>query len=434
MTESNQASAFLGQSVAAAGDVNGDGYADVIVGAPFFDHGQRDEGRALVYEGSARGLGQSPSWTAEGDVSGDWFGRSVGTAGDVNGDGFDDVIVGSSPVGPGSHGHTGRAAVFYGSPVGLSATPDWAAESGQPADWFGASVGTAGDVNGDGFDEVIVGAYDHDHGQLDEGRAFVFNGSPTGPSAAPSWTAESNQAEALFGQSVGTAGDVNGDGYDDVIVGSFYFNGGQTEEGRAFVYQGSPAGLGSTPAWTAEGDQTRAWFGWSVGTAGDVNGDGYADVVVGARYFDNGRADEGRAFVYQGSARGLGLQASWTAEGDQSEAWFGWSVGTARDVNADGFDDLIVSAAGYDDGFEDNGRAFIYHGSLGGLADAPGWMAQGSQPDAYFGWSVRGAGDVNGDGRGEVILGVPYHDNGQTDEGRAYVYSGGLGRSRACSG
>jgi hypothetical protein len=427
IAESDQASAFFGQSVGAAGDVNGDGYADVIVGAPFFDHGERDEGRAFVYYGSSSGMGTVPNWVAEGGMSGDWFGRSVGTAGDVNGDGYDDIIIGSSPIGPGNHGHGGQVFVFYGSADGLEPTPGWTAESGQPADWFGASVGTAGDVNGDGFDDVIVGAYDFDHGQRDEGRAFVYDGSPSGPSAIPSWTAESNQEEALFGQAVGTAGDVNGDGYDDVIVGSFYFNGGQTEEGRAFVYQGSSRGLGSTPAWTAEGDQTRAWYGWSAGTAGDINGDGYADVIVGARYFDKGQANEGRAFVYQGSASGLSVAANWTAQGDQADAWFGWSVATARDVNADGFDDVIVGAAGYDDSFEDSGRAFVYHGSAGGLADTPSWMARGGQQDAYFGWSVRGAGDINGDGRGEVILGVPYFDSGEIDEGRAYVYGGVLG-------
>ncbi|HSN75674.1 MAG TPA: integrin alpha, partial [Anaerolineae bacterium] len=111
---------------------------------------------------------------------------------------------------------------------------------------------------------------------------------------------------ALFGGSVGTAGDVNGDGYADVIVGATYFDNGQTDEGRAFVYHGGAAGLSVAPAWTAESDQADAYFGGSVGTAGDVNGDGYADVVVGATYFDNGQTDEGRAFVYYGNG-GAGL-------------------------------------------------------------------------------------------------------------------------------
>jgi len=126
----------------------------------------------------------------------------------------------------------------------------------------------------------------------------------------PNWTAESDQAFAYFGGSVGTAGDVNGDGYADVIVGAVYYDNGQTDEGRAFVYHGSASGLSMTPNWTAESDQAGASFGGSVGTAGDVNGDGYADVIVGANGYDNDQTEEGRAFVYHGSAGSLGLPPS----------------------------------------------------------------------------------------------------------------------------
>src|SRR5207247_2613703 len=103
------------------------------------------------------------------------------------------------------------------------------------------------------------------------------------------WTASGGQATANFGYSVSTAGDVNGDGYSDVIVGAIYYDNGQMNEGRAFVYLGSASGLGTTPAWTAESDQASAYFGWSVATAGDVNGDGYSDVIVGASYYSNGQ-------------------------------------------------------------------------------------------------------------------------------------------------
>ena len=147
--------------------------------------------------------------------------------------------------------------------------------------------------------------------------------------SSPSWTAESGQAQAIFGVSVGTAGDVNGDGYSDVIVGAQNYDNGETDEGRAFVYHGSATGLSAAANWTAESDQAGAIFGVSVGTAGDVNGDGYSDVIVGANYYDNGEADEGRAFVYHGSAVGLSAAANWTAESDQAVALFGESVGTA---------------------------------------------------------------------------------------------------------
>src|SRR6185436_20138077 len=116
---------------------------------------------------------------------------------------------------------------------------------------------------------------------------------------------EGDQSSASFGISVATAGDVNGDGYSDVIVGAYGYDNGQTDEGRAFVYDGSAAGLATSATWTAESDQAGASFGVSVATAGDVNGDGYADVVIGAYGYDNGQSNEGRAFVYHGSAAGL---------------------------------------------------------------------------------------------------------------------------------
>jgi hypothetical protein len=166
---------------------------------------------------------------------------------------------------------------------------------------FGISVATAGDVNGDGFSDVIVGAYLYDNGQTNEGQAFVYHGSAVGLSTTAAWTGESNQADALFGISVATAGDVNGDGFSDVIVGAWAFDNPHTDEGRAFVYHGSAAGLSITLAWTSESDQAFALFGISVATAGDVNGDGFSDAIVGAHRFDNGELDEGRAFVYYGN-------------------------------------------------------------------------------------------------------------------------------------
>ncbi|MCP4128112.1 MAG: hypothetical protein GY753_13750, partial [Gammaproteobacteria bacterium] len=148
------------------------------------------------------------------------------------------------------------------------ATSEWAAEGNQAYANFGGSVGAAGDVNNDGYADVIVGAYLYDNGEADEGRAYVYHGSASGLSASPDWTAESNQASAQLGDSVGTAGDVNNDGYADVIVGAQAYDNGQPDEGRAFVYHGSAAGLSASPDWTAESNQTSAYFGCSVGTAG----------------------------------------------------------------------------------------------------------------------------------------------------------------------
>jgi uncharacterized repeat protein (TIGR01451 family) len=421
--ESDQAGAEYGIEAATAGDVNGDGYSDVIVGAYKYDNGETDEGRAFVYYGSAAGLSPTPDWMAESDQAGAWFGYSVDTAGDVNGDGYPDVIVGARYYSGGQE-HEGRAYVYYGSAAGLSATPAWTAESDQAGAILGNSVGTAGDVNGDGYDDVIVAPFYYDHGQTDEGVVYVYHGSATGLSTTANWMAESNQSYAYFGASVGTAGDVNGDGYADVIIGAYLYDNGQTDEGRAFVYLGSAAGLGPSAAWTAESNQANAYFS-AVSTAGDVNGDGYADVIVGAYRYDNGQTDEGRAFLYHGSASGLSLTANWTAESDQSNARFGGWVSTVGDVNGDGYADVIVGAEWYDNGQTDEGAVFVYYGSSTGPSATTGWTVEGEQSGANFGLSADTAGDVNGDGYSDVIVGARYYDNGQTDEGAAFVYHGG---------
>ena len=427
--ESNQQYAYFGRSVSTAGDVNGDGYADVIVGAEDYEDGQTNEGAAFVYYGTASGLSVSPAWMDESNDAYSHFGYSVGTAGDVNGDGYADVIVGAYGYGSG-----GAAFVYHGSAAGLSTTAGWTAESNQVMASFGCSVSTAGDVNGDGYGDVIVGARYYDNGQGEEGRAFVYYGSATGLSAGPNWTAESNQTGAYFGSSVSAAGDVNGDGYGDVIVGAYQYDNGQTNEGAAFVYCGSATGLGAngTPVnadWMAESDQAGALFGYSVSTAGDINGDGYGDVIVGAYEYDNGQSNEGAGFVYYGSAAGLSTSADWTAESDQGSAKFGWSVGTAGDINGDGYGDVIVGARFYDNGQSNEGAAFVWCGSRSGLgsngtpANAD-WMGESDQVDGLFGSSVSTAGDVNGDGYADVIVGADWYDNGQTNEGAAFVYYG----------
>jgi hypothetical protein len=317
----------------------------------------------------------------------------------------------------------GAAFVYHGSASGLSTTPNWTAESNQAGAEFGVSVASAGDVNGDGFSDVIVGAYQFDNGETDEGRAFVYHGSASGLSTTPNWTAESDQAFAQFGNSVASAGDVNGDGFSDVIVGAPLFDNGETDEGRAFVYHGSASGLSTTPNWTAESNQAGARFGVSVASAGDVNGDGYSDVIVGAWEFDNGQTDEGAAFVYHGSASGLSTTPNWTAESNQAGARFGVSVASAGDVNGDGYSDVIVGAWEFDNGETDEGRAFVYHGSASGLSTTPNWTAESNQENAYFGISVASAGDVNGDGFSDVIVGAYFFDNGETNEGAGVCVS-----------
>ncbi|MCX7995130.1 MAG: FG-GAP-like repeat-containing protein [candidate division WOR-3 bacterium] len=421
--QSNQANAHYGCAVACAGDVNGDGYSDVVVGAYAYDNGETDEGRAYVYHGSSLGLPSTPNWTNESNQANAYFGISVATAGDVNGDGYSDLIVGASYY-DGSQTDEGRAYVYHGSASGLSTTPNWTGQSNQTNAHYGSSISTAGDVNGDGYSDVIIGIPEFDNNETNEGRAYIYHGSASGLSTLPVWFAEPNQTNAYFGNSVATAGDVNGDGYSDVIVGAYLYDNGETNEGAVFVYYGSASGTSTTPNWTNESNQASANYGFEASTAGDVNGDGYSDVIVGAPQYTNGQNLEGAAFAYYGSASGLSTIPSWTNESNQIDAYFGFAVSIAGDVNGDGYSDIIVGAHYYDNGETNEGAAFIYHGSATGVSTTPNWTGESNQANAYYGAAVATAGDVNGDGYSDVVVGAYLYDNGETDEGRAYVYHG----------
>jgi hypothetical protein len=423
----DQAYANFGVVVAPAGDVNGDGYSDVIVGAPRYDFGGIDVGRAYVYAGSDSGLAGEPLWFTTGVQEGEQLGAAASNAGDVNGDGYSDVIIGARSHDGGEEESIGRASLFLGSAVGLGSTPDWTAEGGQALEGFGVSLATAGDVNGDGYSDVLVGAYGYSGGEQFEGAAYGYYGSETGLSVSPDWSVESDQANAAFGQSVSTAGDVNADGYSDVIVGAAYMSGEYTKEGAAFVYLGSDTGLAFDPGWVVTGEQDSCGFGRSVATAGDVNGDGFSDVIVGAYSYDNGEINEGRSFVFLGSDTGLAVVPDWTGEMDQADAFYGFSVAAAGDVNGDGFGDVVVGAFGCDGIGPDEGKALVYLGSAQGISSSPVWGGSSGQGGSRYGFSVAGAGDVNADGFGDILVGAPYYNTVFTREGSALVYFGNGG-------
>lgn len=418
--ESNQAFAELGWAVASAGDVNGDGFDDVIVGAAKYDTGRVDVGRAFIFHGSATGISRAPNWTALGSQENSQAGWSVATAGDVNGDGYDEVIVGAPYFGAEDEG---RASLYYGSAAGSSPAPGWTVVGDKEYGLLGSAVGTAGDVNGDGYDDVIVGATSYSENDSYEGAAFVYMGSASGLGTLAAWRADGGGSYDSFGWAAGTGGDVNGDGYDDVIVGAGSYSNGEDYEGSAYVFHGSAAGLSTTPNWTTESNHGGAYYGSSVGTAGDVNGDGYGDVIVGGAGFN---LQAGRANVYHGSAGGLSQVADWSADPGQPAVGFGYSVSTAGDVNGDGYADVIVGAPYYNKGRPQEGKAIVYHGSATGLSATIDWWAEGNQASAWLGWSVSTAGDVNGDARDDVIIGAKQYGHPQASEGIAVAYYGEL--------
>jgi hypothetical protein len=394
----------LGHSISTAGDVNGDGYSDVILGEPGYKISGITYGRVLLFLGSASGLPASPSWTGILNTPGN-TGSSVSTAGDVNGDGYSDIIVGSSNGYKDTSTHSGVAYLYLGSASGLPVLPDWTVRGTGYLESFGSSVCSAGDINGDGYSDVVVGAQDYSYSASSskEGAAYAYYGSASGLPLTANWFKTGIQPGYNFGYKVHTAGDVNGDGYSDVVVGAPNNNG----TGKAYVYHGSASGLSASPDWTATGE-ANARFGFAAGTAGDFNGDGYADLIVGA-YYNSG----GKALVYQGSAAGLSAAAIWIKNGDSTTVAYGFCVGTAGDVNGDGYSDIIVGA------YEP--KAFAYNGSPSGFPDTYSWTYNGSQS---FGWTVASAGDLNGDGYGDVIIGAPDYNNGTFTVGRFYIFQG----------
>jgi len=209
---------------------------------------------------------------------------------------------------------------------------------------FGFAVSVAGDINGDGYHDLIVGANGFDNIQPDEGRILVYYGSVSGIRGIPDWTAESNKPYAMMGTSLAVAGDVNSDGFDDIISGVPHHD---RAKGRVLAYYGSASGIGREPDWVVDGDQEGARFGHSVATAGDVNGDQYDDVIVGAPYRDDSTGDEGSVFVYFGSGTGLNSANCWTASGNQANEYFGFAVASAGDVDGDSKDEIVVGAIGY---------------------------------------------------------------------------------------
>jgi hypothetical protein len=193
--------------------VNGDGYGDVVIGAEAYQNGEEAEGRALAFLGSAAGLAAEPAWIAEGSQAGARFGHAVAAAGDVDGDGFADVVIGADGH-DGAELDAGRAYLYLGGPAGLAAAPSWTMTGDQPNGLLGSAVASAGDVNGDGFSEVAIGVPFDPAG----GTVRVYLGSRGGPAVAPSWTAASSQGAAAFGMAVAGAADMNGDGSEPVGI------------------------------------------------------------------------------------------------------------------------------------------------------------------------------------------------------------------------
>lgn len=422
--ESLQSSADLGYAVNSGGDVNGDGYPDVVVGAIKYAQTMVKGGAVFLFYGGPGGPSSQPDWFFGTNMNGAGLGTAVANAGDINGDGYDDLVVGV-PGCSNPEPKEGCIYVFFGSAYGLGSAPDQILQLDRRDSYLGTAVDLAGDVNGDGYDDVIVGAKWFTNGLTNEGAAFLFLGGPDGLSETPVWQVEGNQAGASLGTAVAGVGDVNGDGYADLLVGAPFFDGPAVDSGYAALYLGSPDGPGDTPAWEVTGSYANARLGQSLAAAGDVNGDGLPDFLIGAPGWQNQAGQAvGAAFLYTGRADWSGAEPVWTAVSDQPDSLFGAAVSGAGDMNNDGYADVVVGAWQYSRDQSKEGKIFIYLGGPGGPAAQYHWTAEGNKADTMFGFALSIGADINQDGYADLVVGAPEYRNQTELRGRAFLYLG----------
>ncbi len=425
-----QPRAQYGYPVASAGDVNGDGYDDILVGDFSWDEGTlEDAGRVDLYLGGPDGPEDHPSWTFRGDQAGAQLGIAIGSAGDVNGDGYDDFLV-SAWRERVEYADEGVVYLFLGGPGGPGAAPDWSYRGGQYGAQLGLAVLGAGDVNGDGFADFVLTSPYFDNDRGGEGRVFLFRGSVYGPGATPDWTWDPDWRNTWFGTMAGGAGDVNGDGYDDVFVTDMEYSHGESTEGLVLVFHGGPDGPAPEPSWSWEENRAHVCVGYSAAAAGDVNGDGYDDLVVSGagNWYVTVQPDMQVVHVFHGSPGGLGDQPAWTRHGYEADGDYGSDVSTAGDVNGDGYADILVGSDWYSlRGLSEEGRVDLHLGGPGGVGNEPAWTVYGGQPRANLGVSCRLAGDVNGDGVPDLLLDAQYLEQDMPEQGAALLYLGDRG-------
>ena len=431
--ESNQVESQLGFAVADAGDINGDGFPDLIAGLPLFDAGQNNEGVAQLFLGTADGVSNTVFQQLEANQIGAQFGFAVAGIGDINNDNFDDVAVGA-PFFTGGEKDEGAVFIYLGSPNGLVEPPLRILQSNQAGAMMGFSVAGVGDINDDGFDDLGMGLPGF-NANVQNRQARGLEG-PTGAIAAllgGLLNATNNnvdiiipgiQAGEMLGSSIAGAGDVNGDGPDDIIAGAPGFNNGNIQNaGAARVYPGSNSGPQTTAIAQFLGTLANEALGSSVIGIGDPNRDGFADVAVGAPGFGRDEDEEGAVHIYLGGVNPSPAPAL-TLESNNERARMGESVARLDDLNNDGEAEIFAGAPGYSRSQPEEGAAFIFESNVVSLYDeTPRQILEGGQPDAAFGSSVAQLGSLNSRGFAEVVASSPLSNRNEVNAGQVDVFA-----------
>jgi len=417
----------------AIGDLNGDGYDDLILGQTSFDDKYTKTGsRVLIYMGSRFGLSEEPAQIIEGTQPDGGFGEIIVPAGDVNNDGYEDVIIGAPNQEvtvwktvvnyDGTTTRvpeivTGQISLYLGGPRGLSSKPVWSEEGLQmeSSDLFRFSVSSAGDVNGDGYDDILVGIPGADAVSRNgaevitlqrAGIVQLYLGNEDGLTENPVWTYMGNEKDGSFGSALSSIGDLNGDGFDDVIVGACR----EDSTGRVYLFLGSEKGLSPLHAQILKGEQSNAWFGWDAVGVGDINKDGYPDIVVSAPYYSSDTfSRRGAVYAYYGNGEGFDKEGQYiNVPEDLISGYFGWNLDSSGDVNADGYNDFLALAGTSSEGEDLMGQAFLYLGSPKGVSSLIVQFPKGVARSAGFKdipGGLSGGADFNDDGYDDIILG-----------------------------